>query len=64
VTIFKRHFWQFFLKAYTRAFTKENVESGWAATGIYPFEPQHVLASLIKRKRKSEISQNSPKIPG
>ena len=27
VTISKRHFWKFFLEAYNRAFTKENVES-------------------------------------
>jgi len=25
ITIFKRHFWTFFLKAYTRAFTEQNV---------------------------------------
>src|SRR6266498_262685 len=65
VTISKRHFWKFFLEAYNRAFTKENVESGWAATGIYPFKPQRVLARLLKRKRKSKIPQDSPsKTPG
>jgi len=59
VTISKRYFWKFFLEAYNRAFIKENVESGWAVIGIYPFESQRVFVRFLKRKRKSEISQDS-----
>src|SRR6266536_2497254 len=60
ITISKRHFWKFFLEAYNRAFIKENIESGWVVIGIYPFKPQRVLIRLLKRKRKSKISQDSP----
>src|SRR6266536_2728002 len=64
ITISKRHFWTFFLKAYTRAFTEQNIQSGWKATGIYPFNPEYILIRIIKRKRKSEIQVSLSKTPG
>lgn len=65
VTISKRHFWKFFLEAYNRAFTMENIASSWEATGIEPFNSERILARIIKRKRKSDIIINvSPKTPG
>src|SRR6266536_765187 len=58
------HFWTFFLKAYTRAFTQQNIQSGWKATEIYPFDPEHILVRIIKRKRKSDVQISPSKTPG
>jgi hypothetical protein len=64
VTVSKRHFWQFFIKAYKQAFTAKNIASGWETTGIEFLEPERILARIIKRKRKSEIDPNAqPKTP-
>jgi hypothetical protein len=54
--------WSFFCKAYTRAFTQQNIRAGWAATGIYPLNPQYVPVRILKPKRKSEV-KSSPKTP-
>jgi hypothetical protein len=48
VSITKRLFWPMFKKAWDASFTKENIESGWRKTGIWPFNPSVVL-SKIKR---------------
>ncbi len=64
ITIFKGHFWTFFLKAYSLAFIEQNIQSGLKATEIYPFNPEHVLVRIIKRKRKSEVQISLLKILG
>jgi hypothetical protein len=48
VSVTKRLFWPMFKKAWDASFTKENIESGWRKTGIWPFHPSVVL-SKIKR---------------
>ena len=39
VHIIKRHFWKFFIQAFTQAFTEQNIRSSWEATRLYPFNP-------------------------
>jgi hypothetical protein len=56
VSISKRHFWNFFYKIYTRAFTQQNIRAGWAAIGIYLLNFEYVLVRISKRKRKSEVT--------
>jgi hypothetical protein len=65
VHITKRHFWKFFVQAFTQAFTEQNIRSGWEATGLYPFSPQRVLVRILKRKEsKIQNQQSSPSMPG
>jgi DDE superfamily endonuclease len=63
VSISNRHFWAFFIKAYTQAFTVQNIESAWKATGIYSFNPDPMLAR-IRKPKKISLSPTSPKTPG
>jgi hypothetical protein len=63
VSIFKRHFWNFFCKVYTRAFTQQNIRTDWTIIGIYSLNPKYVLVRILKRKKKSEITSSS-KISG
>ncbi len=53
----------FSLKAYTRAFIEQNVQSGWKITEIYSFNPEYILVRIITRKRKSEVYVSLLKIP-
>ena len=48
--ISKRDFWRFFWPSFKKAFTKENIESGWKKTGLYPFNPSIVLDRLPKKR--------------
>ena len=66
VHITKRHFWKFFIQAFTQAFTEQNIRSGWEVTGLYPFNSQRVLVRILKRKKESQIQnqQLSPSMLG
>jgi len=48
--ISKRDFWRFFWPLFKKAFTKENIESGWKKTGLHPFNPSIVLDKLPKKR--------------
>jgi hypothetical protein len=39
VHVTKRHFWKFFIQAFTQAFTEQNIRSNWEATELYSFNP-------------------------
>jgi hypothetical protein len=47
-TIGKEHFTSLYSPARARAFTKRNITSAWAATGLFPFNPDRVLAGIPK----------------
>ena len=53
VYIIKRHFWKFFIQAFTQAFTEQNIRSSWEITELYPFNPQRVLVRILKPKKES-----------
>ena len=36
--------------AYKKAFTKKNIDSGWAKTGLYPFKPEVVLDKFLLKE--------------
>ncbi len=63
VTIEKRHFWQFFYKAWKRAFNEANIRSAFETTSIYLFNPNRVLAIFKKPIPELALSP-STKIPG
>jgi len=47
-TIGKEHFTSLYSPARERAFTKANIAAGWAATGLFPFDPDRVLKDTPK----------------
>jgi hypothetical protein len=47
-TIGKEHFTSLYSPARGRAFTKRNITSAWAATGLVPLNPDRVLKSIPK----------------
>ena len=61
VSMSKRAFWSVFWPVWQRAFTPENIASGFKKTGIFPYNPQIVLNKIIK-KEPIQVS-NSPKTP-
>lgn len=44
----KEHFTYLYIPARERALTQRNIRSGWAATGLYPFNPDRVLREIPK----------------
>jgi hypothetical protein len=47
-TVGKEHFTSLYSPARARAFTKRNITSAWAATGLFPFNPDRVLRDIPK----------------
>ena len=47
-TIGKEHFTSLFSPARARAFTAKNIKAGFAASGLFPFNPDRVLDSMPK----------------
>lgn len=45
----KEHFTSLYKPARERALTKRNIQAGWAATGLFPFNPERVLRDTPKR---------------
>jgi hypothetical protein len=43
-TISKAYFWKLFKPAFKVAFNSKNIASGWAKTGLYPFDPEVILS--------------------
>ena len=48
VSMSKRSFWSLFLPAWKQAFTPKNIASGFEKTGIWPYNPNFVLATITK----------------
>jgi hypothetical protein len=42
-TVGKQHFTSLYSPAREKAFTKRNITAGWAACGLFPFNPDRVL---------------------
>jgi len=47
-TVGKEHFTSLYSPAREKAFTKRNITSAWAATGLFPFNPDRVLRNTPK----------------
>ncbi|KFY30724.1 hypothetical protein V493_01714 [Pseudogymnoascus sp. VKM F-4281 (FW-2241)] len=47
-TIGKEHFTSLYSPARDKAFTKRNITAAWAATGLFPFNPDRVLKTILK----------------
>lgn len=47
-TIGKEHFTYLYKPARDRAITKRNILAGWAAAGLFPFNPERVLRNMPK----------------
>ncbi|QSS55024.1 hypothetical protein I7I53_02781 [Histoplasma capsulatum var. duboisii H88] len=57
----KRDFWRLFKKAWETAVTPANIEIAFAAADISPFNPEHVLAKILRPKTPPELLD--PKTP-
>jgi hypothetical protein len=51
----KRHFFLVFWTAWNKAFTPKNIASGWKKTGLYPHDPEIVLALIKTTKDRNPI---------
>jgi hypothetical protein len=47
-TISKQHFTSLFSLARERVFTLKNIKAGFAASGLFPFNPDRVLRHMLK----------------
>jgi len=47
-TVGKEHFTYLYNPARERAMTKRNIRAGWAATGLFLFNPERVLRDIPK----------------
>ena len=58
INITKRTFWSVFWPAWRQAFTTNNITSGFAKTGIWPYNPSIVL-DVIMKKPPSTLMESS-----
>jgi hypothetical protein len=54
-TIGKEHFTSLYSPAREKAFTKRNITAAWAATGLFPFNPDRVLRATPKPPAQSTV---------
>jgi hypothetical protein len=54
IALTKRDFFKNFYSAYDRAFTEDNIKSGWHKTGLEPFDPEQVLKIFNKEEPEDE----------
>jgi hypothetical protein len=52
-TIGKEHFTYLYQPARDKALTRRNILAGWAASGLFPFNPQRVLRDMPKPPAES-----------
>jgi hypothetical protein len=52
-TVGKQHFTSLYSRAREKAFTKRNIMAGWAACGLFPFNPDRVLRVTPKPPAQS-----------
>jgi hypothetical protein len=55
----KRDFFSLFWRAWGKAFTPKNIQSGWRATGLHPWDPEVVLARFSKDEDERPSSSES-----
>ena len=60
VSMTKRAFWSCFWSAWQQAFTEKNIASGFQKTGIWPINPEPMLAKLT---RPASVMPNTPTDP-
>jgi hypothetical protein len=60
-SITKRDFFRFFWKAWVVAFTPKNILSGWAATGLEPWDPERILLKFTREPDERPSSSESSK---
>jgi hypothetical protein len=60
-TIGKEHFTSLYSPARAKAFTKKNITSAWAATGLFPFNPDRVLRGIPKPLIELAAPKTAPK---
>ena len=58
-SITKRDFFRLFWHAWELSFTPENIYSGFRATGLHPFDPQHVISKFTKTNDDQSTSGSS-----
>ena len=63
VSMSKRFFWKFFRAAWDGAFTEENITQAFAATGIWPFDPQRVIQKVRRVQTPPLESPAASKTP-
>ena len=54
-TVGKQHFTSLYSPAREKAFTKRNITAGWAACGLFPFNPDRVLRVTPKPPAQSTV---------
>ena len=54
-TVGKQHFTSLYSHAREKAFTKRNILAGWAACGLFPFDPDRVLRKTLKPPTQSTV---------
>ena len=54
-TVGKQHFTSLYSPAREKAFTKRNITAGWAACGLFPFNPDRVLKVTPKPPAQSTV---------
>jgi hypothetical protein len=54
-TVGKQHFTSLYSPAREKAFTKRNIIAGWAACGLFPFNPDRVLRMTPKPPTQSTV---------
>jgi hypothetical protein len=54
-TVGKQHFTSLYSPAREKAFTKRNIMAGWAACGLFPFNPDRVLRMTPKPPAQSTV---------
>ena len=56
-TVGKQHFTYLYSPIRERAFTKRNITAGWAACGLFPYNPDRVLRTTPKPPTQSAVSE-------
>lgn len=59
----KEHFTSLYKPAREKAFSKRNITASWAATGLFPFNPERVLRSMPKPVPELAISISNEESP-
>ena len=57
-TVGKQHFTSLYSPAREKAFTKRNITAGWAACGLFPFNPDR----LLRVTPKSPVQSTVPRV--
>lgn len=58
-TVGKEHFTSLYKPARERSLTKRNIMAGWAATGLFPFNPERVLRHTRKPAAEPTVSKGN-----